>query len=356
MQILNNEQKIIINYILNMYNTTKSKIQKDIYENDLISYIKKQEITECDEVLNALNKNIEKVYLYIMEYNYQYKVKNFEELINDIFLNEKYQEYAFENPSLRNDLEEELLKIKDIHKYYKISDELISKLINTMKARVNENNSSILYDLPWAPEVLLSIELLSIFMKERLELYYLNPLNTEHKFISTVKSVIIEQRLNKNWIEEEKEFILKNKIEYFTVSERSILSDLLDFLPELKSIKLGICMNFPEKYIPARLNLILEYFEKSEVDSNRKVNALKLINLFFNEYLFKNNKSSMSMECKDLINKIKENIIKTKKEEKLLLKQRTKIEVKQEIISNPKINLNQKKDTITQDKKKRNKK
>ena len=83
MQILNNEQKIIINYILNMYYTTKSKIQKDIYENDLISYIKKQEITECDEVLNALNKNIEKVYLYIMEYNYQYKVKNFEELINE---------------------------------------------------------------------------------------------------------------------------------------------------------------------------------------------------------------------------------------------------------------------------------
>lgn len=316
MNILKNEQKIIIDYLINKYKNTKSKIQKNIYESDLIDYIKNEKITECDEVLIRLNKNIEKIYLYIVEYNYKNKIKDFDELISEIFKDEKYQEYAFENPSLKEDLENELLNIKEIHKNHKINDELLCKLINTLKARVKNNNNDLSYNLPWAPEALISIELLNIFMKERLELYYLSPVSLNNHFTSTVKSEIIEQRVHPNWVEEEKDFIEKNKIEVFNIRERSILTDLLDFLPELKSIKMGICINFPEKYIADRLSLILEYFDKSEVDSNRKEIALNLINIFFDEYLFKyNNKSKINLMCKDIIEKIRINVEKTKKEE-----------------------------------------
>lgn len=326
MQILKNEHKIIINYLIEKYNTVRSKIQKDIYENDLIEYIKVNEITECDEVLVSLSKNLEKVYLYIVEYNYKNKIKDFEDLINEIFKNENYQEYAFENPTLKEEIESELLNIKEIHKNYKISDELIAKLINTMKARVKDNNNEHAYNLPWAPEALISIELLNIFMKERLELYYLSPVSINNRFISTVKTEIIEQRTNEVWIEEDKDFIIKHKIEVFNIKERTILTDLLDFLPEMKSIKTGLCVNFPEKYIADRLRLILTYFEKSEVNSERKEIALNLINIFFNEYIFKHKTKSNTFEmCRQIIDEIQSNLEKTKKEEnKLSLKPKQK--------------------------------
>ena len=326
MQILKSEHKIIINYLIEKYNKVRSKIQKDIYENDLIEYIKVNEITECDEVLVSLSKNLEKVYLYIVEYNYKNKIKDFEDLINEIFKNENYQEYAFENPTLKEEIESELLNIKEIHKNYKISDELIAKLINTMKARVKDNNNEHAYNLPWAPEALISIELLNIFMKERLELYYLSPVSINNRFISTVKAEIIEQRTNEVWIEEDKDFIIKHKIEVFNIKERTILTDLLDFLPEMKSIKTGLCVNFPEKYIADRLRLILTYFEKSEVNSERKEIALNLINIFFNEYIFKHKTKSNTFEmCRQIIDEIQSNLEKTKKEEnKLSLKPKQK--------------------------------
>ena len=59
-----------------------------------------------------------------------------------------------------------------------------------MKARVKDNNNEQDYNLPWAPEALISIELLNVFMKERLELYYLSPVSVNNKFKSKVETEI----------------------------------------------------------------------------------------------------------------------------------------------------------------------
>lgn len=316
---LKTEENIIIHYLVEKYKKTKSKIQKDIYENDLIEYIKEKNLSNIDSLLIYLNKEIEKVYLLIIEYNHKNKTKEFEEMISDLFKKDSYQEYLIENISLSNDIKNEIDFIKSNDKNYKITDDLIVKLINTLKSRVVSKESKKSYDLPWAPEALISLELLKNFMKERVELYYLTPCQSHNRFYSSIDSIIVEQRLNPQWIKENEKFLKENELEIFCENERTILTDLLDFLPELQTVKFGVSLNFPEKSIEDRLLLILNYFEKSEIDYKRKNIALKLINLFFNKFIFNEKSSLISFKgAKNIINEIEKNVEKTYLEEQRL--------------------------------------